>query len=309
MRVLIAPDSFKGTIDAAGAAEAIAAGWRAVRPHDELRCLPLADGGEGTLAALTTAGAELVPARVLDPAGRAIDAHWALKRDGTAVVELAAAAGLPLLGERAPLTASTFGFGQLLRAAAGHPGTRRIVAALGGSATTDGGAGALTALGAMFRTTEGIPIASGGGGLTTIASADLSALVPPGDVVCLVDVDTPLLGPTGAAHRFAPQKGANADDVVLLEAGLARFADVLGGDRDAPGTGAAGGTAFGLATAWGARLVPGARFVADLAGLPAALGWADLLITGEGRLDEQSWSRGGDSPRGGGSRPRPGPHG
>ncbi|SDJ49307.1 glycerate kinase [Lentzea albidocapillata subsp. violacea] len=305
MRVLIAPDSFKGTIDAAGAAEAIAAGWRAVRPHDELRCLPLADGGEGTLAALTTAGAELVPVRVLDPVGRAIDAHWALKRDGTAVVELAAAAGLPLLAhpappaaaaglpllaQRAPLTASTFGFGQLLRAAAEHPGTRRIVAALGGSATTDGGAGALTALGAVFRTAEGTPIASGGGGLNTIASADLSALVPPGDVVCLVDVDTPLLGPTGAARRFAPQKGADADDVVLLEAGLARFAAVLGGDRDAPGTGAAGGTAFGLATAWGARLTPGARFVADLAGLPAALRWADLLITGEGRLDEQSWS-------------------
>ncbi|RDI34734.1 glycerate kinase [Lentzea flaviverrucosa] len=288
MRVLIAPDSFKGTIDAAGAAEAIAAGWRAVRPHDELRCLPLADGGEGTLAALTTVGTQLVAARVLDPVGRAIDAQWALTRDGTALVELASAAGLPLLAEPAPLTASTFGFGQLLRAAAGHPGTRRIVAALGGSATTDGGAGALTALGAVFRTAEGIPIASGG--LNTIASADLSALIPPGDVVCLVDVDTPLLGPTGAARRFAPQKGANDGAVALLEAGLARFAAVLGGDRDAPGAGAAGGTAFGLAAAWGARLVPGARFVADLAGLPAALEWADLLITGEGRLDEQSWS-------------------
>ncbi|MFI6096288.1 glycerate kinase [Lentzea sp. NPDC051213] len=289
MRVLIAPDSFKGSIDAAGAAEAIASGWRAVRPQDEVRCLPLADGGEGTLAALAP-GASLIPARVFDPVGRERDAHWALLPDGTAVVELAEASGLPLLETPAPLTASTFGFGQLLRIAARHRGTRRIIAALGGSATTDGGAGALTALGAAFLDSQGKPLPPGGGALHLLAAADLSGLVPSGEVVCLVDIDTPLLGPTGAARRFAPQKGADTAGVTVLEAGLARYADVLGGDRDAPGAGAAGGTAFGLATAWGARLVPGARFVADLVGLPAALGRADLLITGEGRLDEQSWS-------------------
>ncbi|GHH44290.1 glycerate kinase [Lentzea cavernae] len=278
-RVVIAPDSFKGTIDAKAAAEAIAAGWRAVRPDDEIRCLPLADGGEGTLAALMSRGGTLVQARVQDPIGRPHDAAWALLPDGTAVVELAAASGLPLLDSPAPLTAGTFGFGQLLREAADHPGVERIVATLGGSASTDGGVGALTALGAVFRVVGGL-----------VVEADLSALVPAPDVVCLVDVDTPLLGPSGAARRFGPQKGAGRADVEMLEARLERLADVLGGHRDAPGSGAAGGTAFGLATAWGARLVPGAPHVADAVGLPAAVEWADLLITGEGRLDEQSWS-------------------
>ncbi|MFD1150569.1 glycerate kinase, partial [Saccharothrix hoggarensis] len=224
MRVLIAPDSFKGTIGAAEAAERLADGWRAVRPDDDVRRLGLADGGEAAAAVLapTDPGAVTLSARVPDPVGRVRDARWVLLGDGTAVVELAEASGLPLLEEPDPLGAHTAGFGALVRAALAHPGTRRIAATLGGSATTDGGSGALVALGAVFRDDAGVPLPLGGGALTALAEADLTGLAapPPGGVVCLTDVDTPLLGPTGAAHRFGPQKGADPAAVAVLDAGL-----------------------------------------------------------------------------------------
>ncbi|GGU43413.1 glycerate kinase [Lentzea flava] len=290
MRVLIAPDSFKGTIDAVAAANRLAEGWRLASPCDEIWCLPLADGGEGTVDVLPQA--RRVPVQVIDAIGRPRTACWSLLAGGTAVVELAVACGLPLLPAPDPLGASTFGFGQLLRSAAGHPGVTRIVAALGGSASTDGGSGALAALGARLFTEDGSVLPRGGAALRHMARADLTELISPpsGGVVCLADVSTPLLGPTGAAHRFGPQKGAGLGEILVLEDGLRRWASVLGGDPDAAGAGAAGGTTFGLVQGWGATAESGSRFVADLVGLESALRWADLVITGEGRLDEQSWT-------------------
>lgn len=292
MRVLLAPDAFKGTVDAAAAAEALAAGWRTVRPHDEIVVLPLADGGEGTLDAVARAvprAARVPVAGVVGPNGRAVDASWLRLPDGTAVVELAAVCGLPLLDRPDPLGAHTAALGTVI-ADALRSGATALVVAVGGSASTDGGTGALSALGARFLSPEGRALPLGGEALTRLASADLSALaaMPPGRVQVLTDVRNPLLGPDGAARTFGPQKGAAPDDVAVLEAGLHRLAAVLGGDPAAPGAGAAGGTAYGLAAACGAVLVPGAARIAELAGLHEELARADVVITGEGRFDATS---------------------
>ncbi len=293
MRVLIAPDSFKGTVDGGVAAARLAAGWRAVRPKDDLRALPLADGGEGTLDVLAAAvpTAQRHWAVVAGPDGAPHRAPWLLLDDATAVVELAVASGLPLLEHPLPLTAHTLGFGQLLAHAARHPGVRKVVGAVGGSASTDGGTGALTALGARFLARSGRPLPLGGAALVELSRIDLSHLVPapPDGVDLLVDVTAPLLGDDGAARQFGPQKGASATDVEVLEAGLSRLAEVLGVPADVEGTGAAGGTAYGLMASWGARLVPGAATVARLVGLADAVVWADVVVTGEGQLDAQSF--------------------
>jgi glycerate 2-kinase len=292
VRVVVAPDSFKGTLGAAAAAEALAAGWRAERPDDEVLTLPLADGGEGTLEAL---GHDLPEtcwrsAPVSGPDGRPVDAAWLLLPDGTAVVEMARAAGLPLLERPDPLHATTRGLGELLAAAVADPGVQRVMLTLGGSATTDGGTGALAALGARFLDAEGADLPPGGGALARLARVDLTGLTPPppGGVQCLVDVTAPLLGPLGAAGQFGPQKGASPEQVAALDAALARLADLLGGDREAPGAGAAGGTAYGFAVAWGAQFVSGAQAVAAAAGLDDALAGAALVVTGEGQFDAQS---------------------
>jgi glycerate kinase len=292
MRVVIAPDSFKGTLEAAAAADALAAGWRSRRPADELVTLPLADGGEGTLDAL---GHDLPAvcwrsAAVSGPDGRAVQADWLLLPDGTAVVEMARAAGLPLLDRPDPLGATTRGLGELLAAAIADPAVHRVMLTLGGSATTDGGTGALAALGARFTDVDGAELPPGGGALARLAHVDLSGLTPPpaGGVQCLVDVTAPLLGPLGAAGQFGPQKGASPDQVAELDAALARLAGLLGGDPGAPGAGAAGGTAFGFAACWGAEFVSGADAVAAAAGLAGALSGADLVVTGEGQFDAQS---------------------
>ncbi|WP_299959505.1 glycerate kinase [uncultured Modestobacter sp.] len=292
LRVVIAPDSFKGTLDATAAADALAAGWRRERPDDELVTVPLADGGEGTLDAL---GHDLPAecwrsAAVTGPDGGPVDAAWLLLPDGTAVVEMARAAGLPLLRRADPLGATTRGLGQLLAAVVADPAVHRVMLTLGGSATTDGGTGALAALGARFLDAEGADLPPGGGALTRLARVDLAGLVPPpdGGVQCLVDVTAPLLGPLGAAGQFGPQKGATPDQVAVLDDALARLADLLGGDREAPGAGAAGGTAYGFAACWGAEFVSGARAVAAAAGLDDALRDATLVVTGEGQFDAQS---------------------
>ena len=292
MRVVVAPDSFKGTLGAAAAAEALAAGWRAERPDDEVLTLPLADGGEGTLEAL----GHDVPddcwrsAEVSGPDGRPVQAAWLLLPDGTAVVEMARAAGLPLLERPDPLGATTRGLGELLAAVVADPGVHRVLLTLGGSATTDGGTGALSALGARFLDADGAELPPGGGALARLDRVDLTALTPPtvGGVQCLVDVTAPLLGPLGAAGQFGPQKGAAPDQVAALDAALARLADLLGGDREAPGAGAAGGTAYGFAACWGAQFVSGAQAVAAAAGLDEALAGAALVVTGEGQFDAQS---------------------
>src|SRR3954449_432921 len=291
-KVVIAPDSFKGTLGAASAAEAVAAGWREVRPDDEVLTLPLADGGEGTLEALGHDQPDSCwrSAEVSGPDGRPVRAAWLLLPDGTAVVEMARAAGLPLMERPDPLGATTRGLGELLAAVVADPAVTRVMLTLGGSATTDGGTGALAALGARFLDADGADLPPGGGALARLARVDLTGLTPPppGGVQCLVDVTAPLLGPLGAAGQFGPQKGASPEQVAELDAALARRADRLGGDREAPGAGAAGGTAYGFAVCWGAEFVSGAGRVAAAAGLDEALAGAELVVTGEGQFDAQS---------------------
>lgn len=295
LRVVIAPDSFKGTASATDVATALADGWREARPDDVLVPAPMADGGEGTLDAFLAAvpGASRRPVRVTGPDGTPVDAAWVLLPDGTAVVELAATSGLGLLsgsGDTSrllPLDAHTVGFGEAI-AAALDAGAERLVLALGGSSSTDGGTGALTALGARFLDAAGEPVPLGGRGLSALREADLSGLraLPPGGATILSDVTNPLLGTLGAAAVFGPQKGAGPADVEQLEAGLTTLLTTLG-HPDSPGAGAAGGTGYGL-LAWGAGLASGASAVGSVIALPALLADADVVITGEGRFDSQS---------------------
>lgn len=292
-RIVVAPDGFKGSIGAADAARAVAAGWSAVRPGDGLVLRPVADGGEGTLAAFEAAvpGARRVPVVVPGPDDAPVAAHWLLLPDGTGVVELAGTSGIELLGRPPrlrPVDAHTTGFGRAVAAALDH-GVHRLVLGIGSSASTDGGTGLLAALGARFTDTAGRPVAAGARGLGDLARVDRSGLrpLPPGGALVLTDVRNPLTGPRGAAAVFGPQKGLVGGDARRADAGLARLARLLDVDPTVPGAGAAGGTGAAL-LAWGARLVPGAPEVADLVGLPAALAGADLVVTGEGAYDAQS---------------------
>ncbi len=291
-RVLVAADKFKGSLTAVEVAERVVAGLRRVRPDLRAEALPVADGGDGTVAAAVAAGFERHEVRVSGPLGDEVTAAYAL-RDGTAVVEMAEASGLQRLpdGVFAPLTASTYGSGELLRAAL-DAGARSIVFGVGGSATTDGGAGMLAALGARFLTASGEQVGPGGAALTELASADLSGLDPrlrSVEFVLASDVDNPLTGPKGAAAVYGPQKGASAEDVERLDAALAHYAKVLDACALAasPGAGAAGGIGFG-ALLVGARFRPGIEVMLDVLGFASALERADLVITGEGSLDEQT---------------------
>lgn len=289
-RIVIAPDSFKGTVSAADAAAALARGWQVVRPGDDLVLRPMADGGEGTIDAFAAAVPEArrIPVTVRGPVSEPVETHWLLLPDGSGVIELAATSGITLLDPLAPLDAHTAGFGEAIAAALDH-GVDRLLLALGGSASTDGGVGALAMLGAQFLDASGRPIRLGNRGLGTLARVDLSGLrsLPPGGAVILGDVDNPLLGARGAAAVFGPQKGADAAAVEVLESNLARLARLLPADPQAPGSGAAGGTGFGL-LAWGAQMGGGAGVVAEAIGLPATLAGAALVITGEGRFDGQT---------------------
>ncbi|TBN58489.1 glycerate kinase [Glaciihabitans arcticus] len=290
--MLVAPDSFKGTLSAARAASAIAEGWSSRRPDDTITLLPLADGGEGTLDALRAALPWAVlhdVGAVTGPSGAPTPGQWLELPGRIAVVELAQCSGLPLMQELDPLGATTAGLGEVM-AAALRSGARSMVVTLGGSASTDGGMGALTALGAVLRDAAGSPIPPGGAALARAVALDRSGLLapPPGGVTLLTDVDAPLLGPRGAAAIFGPQKGADAAQVEQLESALNHLSAVLGGNTEAPGAGAAGGTGYGLATLWRASIEPGAASIGQLSGLPAALAAADVVITGEGRFDEQS---------------------
>lgn len=291
MRVLIAPDSFKGSVTAGDAARALARGWLARRPADEVRLLPLADGGEGVIDAFAAAlpAAERRTVAAPGPDGRPVSAGWLLLPDGSAVLELAQSSGLPLMRRPDPLGAHTYGLGVVMRAAL-DAGASRLVVGLGGSASTDGGTGALRALGLRLLDGRGRELPLGGAALADLARIDTAGLLPPppGGTRLLVDVTAPLAGPAGAAATYGPQKGASPDEVDLLDRALRRLAAVAGGDPGRPGAGAAGGTAYGLATLWGARIEPGARTIAELVGLPEALAAADVVITGEGRLDETS---------------------
>ncbi|MGY1804425.1 glycerate kinase [Blastococcus sp. SYSU D00922] len=290
VRVLVAPDSFKGSAAAAQVAAAVRDGWLTERPRDRVLLAPMADGGEGTLDAFATAvaGARRVPVEVDGPDGRPVACDWLLLPDGTGVVELAAASGLTLMGTPDPFRASSLGFGQAV-AAALDAGVHRLLLGLGGSASTDGGAGLLTALGARFLDASGRPVPLGNAGLGLLDRVDLGGLrpLPAGGAVVLGDVDAPLLGVRGAAAVFGPQKGAGPDDVPRLEASLRRLADLTGGDPAEPGAGAAGGAGFGLRL-WGATLSSGAASVAAAVGLPRLVAGADAVVTGEGRYDAQT---------------------
>jgi glycerate kinase len=290
---LCAPNAFKGTLSAREAAAALAAGIR--EAGGEAMELPVADGGDGTLDVLLGNRGRIEPIAVTGPKGNQVSARlgWL---DDVAVVELADAAGLRLLGQnRDAMRATTHGVGEIIRAALDR-GASEIIVGVGGSATTDGGVGALQALGFSIHDSSGREVGPGGAGLIDVASID-SKNKHRGMDSCVIyvaaDVTNPLLGPNGSAHVFAPQKGASAEEVEQLDKGLALWAEVAAdfagvSVQTEPGAGAAGGTAFGLAALCGAKIVPGAKLVCDRLQIDAAISSVDVVITGEGRLDAQT---------------------
>jgi glycerate kinase len=301
MRVLVAPDKFKGTLTAEQAARAIARGWRREDPGAELDLAPMADGGEGTLDALVAAlGGERRRVTVTGPLGDPVEADYGLvpSPDGPlGVVEMARASGLALVspGRRDPKRTTTRGTGELLLDAC-RRGARRVLVCIGGSATNDGGAGMAQALGVRLLDDRGEDLPPGGAALLRLARIDLSGLDPAVrgvEVLVACDVDNPLVGPAGAAAVYGPQKGASPEDVHLLDRALRHFAAVvyrdLGVDvRDLPGAGAAGGLGAGLVAFLGARLRPGVEVVMEAARLGERIERSDLVVTGEGSFDEQS---------------------
>jgi glycerate kinase len=296
VRVLVAPDKFKGSLTAGAAGDAIAAGLRLAQPRLEVLLAPVADGGDGTVDAAVAAGFQRVTTTVTGPIGQPVVSGYAL-REETAVIELAEASGLRRLpnGRTAPLTATTFGTGELIRAAL-ERGARRVVVGVGGSATSDGGVGMAQALGVRFLNRRGEDVGPGGAALRDLETISLDGLDPrvrSAELIVASDVQNPLLGPSGAAAVYAPQKGADASDVAELEKGLGTLASVVarqfGVDLAAmPGAGAAGGAGGGAVAFLGARIVSGIDYLLDLIGLPELLRSADLVITGEGSLDDQS---------------------
>ena len=299
MRILIAPQSLKGSLTAAEAGQAIAQGVEAVYPEAEIDIVPVADGGEGTVQALVDAtGGMMVEQMVTGPLGEPVVAFFGLLGDGsTAAIEMAACAGLPLVPpeRRDPRITTTFGVGELILAALEY-GCRRFIIGIGGSATNDGGAGMAQALGVSLLTDEGKDIAQGGAALASLARIstemmDVRLQTCAVDVAC--DVTNPLCGPTGASAVYGPQKGATPEMVVQLDAALDHYAQVVERDlglavRDVPGAGAAGGLGAGLLAFLHATLRPGAQIVLEAVQLEERMRVADLVITGEGQLDSQT---------------------
>jgi glycerate kinase len=290
--VVVAPDKFKGSLTAEQAADALARGIARVRPDVPVHRVPVADGGDGTVAAAVAAGFRPVTVTVHGPTGAEVTATVALRGD-LAVVESASACGLLLLpdGRAAPLTASSSGVGELVLAAL-DAGARTVVLGVGGSATTDGGVGLVTALGARALDAHGAPLAPGGGPLAGVRTVDLSGLDPrlaDLDVILACDVDNPLLGPTGAAAVFGPQKGATPAQVDQLDDALRAWADLVDpAVADVPGAGAAGGIGFAALAVLGATRRSGIDLLLELIGFADHLPGAALVVTGEGSLDEQS---------------------
>jgi len=296
VRILIAPDKFKGSLSAPAAAEAIARGLRSVWPDAQLDLSPIADGGEGFAESLAVAlGAEWVKIASEDAIGRSIEARYAwLPEESLAILEMSEASGLHRIAsnERAPLRADTFGTGLLIaHAVAG--GAKRILVGLGGSATTDGGTGAARALGYRFLDGDGQELSTAPEKLASLARIERPAALQLPEIFAACDVQNPLLGERGAARVYAPQKGADAQAVEMLEGILSRLADVCAADlrcdhRDVPGAGAAGGLGFGLLTFFNAKIRPGFDMIAETLHLEARIAAADLVITGEGRIDDQT---------------------
>ena len=296
--MVIAPDKFKGSLTAPDVAVHLARGLAAAVPGVRTEEIPVADGGDGTVDAAVAAGYRRVERRVSGPTGEPVTAAFALSGPGdVAVVEAAQACGLSRLpgGRLRPLTATSYGVGELI-AAAVDAGARQIVLGLGGSATTDGGAGLIAALGARLLAASGEPVPPGGAALAGLGTLDLSGLRDLSGVAVLLasDVDNPLLGPDGAAAVYGPQKGASAADIRVLEDGLARWADAAesalgrGFFRDRAGAGAAGGLGFAALAFLGARMRPGIEVVLDLVSFRERVAGASLVITGEGSLDAQT---------------------
>lgn len=296
MKVVVAPDKFAGTMSAAEAGDAIAEGWRSVRSDDRVVVVPMADGGAGTLdvVAFAVPDATEVVVEVADALGRARSARWLRLPDGRALIEAAEACGLAWLdpAERDPLTATSYGVGQLIDAAQ-RTAPAEILVGLGGSATSDGGAGMALATGHRLLRADGNGVKVGARHLAVVDHVRVAPRDWP-PLTIVGDVDNPLLGPRGAVAVFAPQKGAAADDLPVLEDALAHFADVVERDvpggpwRDREGAGAAGGLGFGLMAFCGARMCSGAAAVGDLIGLGRHIGDADVVIAGEGKLDDQT---------------------
>jgi len=292
MRIVIATDSFKSSASSLEVASSLAAGILTVIPACEIRAVAIGDGGEGTLAALLHSGFEAFTYQVTGPVGNPVSARIAIK-DGVAIVEMAEASGLAHLTEQklAPLTATSYGTGELILKALDH-GAHTIILALGGSATSDAGAGALQAMGAKLLTKSGEEIARGGAALIELAEIDLSNLDPriaKTRFTLASDVTNPLLGVNGAAHIFSPQKGASPGDVSILEAAITHFASIAGaGHINSPGAGAAGGAGYMAFTFLGAEQRSGIEVVLELISFKELLVGADLVITGEGKFDSQS---------------------
>ncbi|MGH2752668.1 MAG: glycerate kinase [Actinomycetota bacterium] len=306
MHVVIAPDKFKGTLSASEVANAMAKGVRAAIPHASLTLRPAADGGEGTVDALLLAhGGRVSTRRVSGPLTGLVEAPLAHLADGSCALEMSDAAGLALVDSESAdaLAASSLGLGELI-AAALQEGERKILIGVGGSASTDGGTGAARALGWRFLDASGAELPLGGGSLPRLARIDASQVrkeVRAATFVAACDVDNPLVGESGAARVFAPQKGATDEEVEILEEGLAILARRISEDleidvAERPGAGAGGGTGAGLAAFFGATLGPGFEVVAEASRLRDEIEEADLVVTGEGRLDEQSL--GGKAPIG-----------
>jgi glycerate kinase len=296
--IVIAPQAFKGSLDAPDIAQAIARGVRKVFPDARLILLPVADGGEGTVRAMVDAsGGKTVTTRVKGPLGQPVNATWGLLGDGeTAVIEMAAASGLPLISrhERDPIRATTYGTGELIRHALDF-GVRKLIIGLGGSATNDGGAGMAQAIGVHLLDEGGRELPPGGGALHKLARIDVSSIdqrIREVDVEVASDVTNPLCGPEGASAVYGPQKGADAEKVRYLDSALNHYAEIIRRDvgrdvRDTPGAGAAGGLGAGLLAFTSARLEPGVDIVFRAMDLEGKLQGADLVITGEGRMDSQ----------------------
>lgn len=292
MKVTIAIDSFKGSIDSIAAGRAAAQGVRRAFPDAQCEVRPLADGGEGTVDALVAGMAGTMHSvEVTGPSLRTTTAKYGMLPDGTAVMEMAQASGITLLseGEKNPLATTTRGVGEMILDALAH-GATRFVMGIGGSATNDAGSGMLQALGWRLLDGNGRDIAPGGGAL-----AEIAAIEPPAHNVLenismriACDVTNPLCGPNGASAVFGPQKGASPEVVEKLDAALSHFADIAGGERDAPGSGAAGGLGYALKTFLGGELVPGVDLVLEETRLEESIAASDVVVTGEGRLDGQT---------------------
>lgn len=299
MKIVIAPQAFKGSLKADEVAVAMAEGVKTAEPDSEIISLPMADGGEGTVKAMVEAtGGKLVTTIVNGPLGDKVNATWGVLGDRkTAVIEMAAASGLNRVPEerRNALAASTTGTGELIRAAL-ESGYRKIIIGLGDSATTDGGTGMARALGITFLDDHNQPIPQGGGGLSQLNHIDITGQHPTigkSTIICACDVTNPLFGPEGAAYIYGPQKGAGPEDIKKLDAGLRRLADIIQCDigkdiSELPGGGAAGGLAAGLAAFLDASLQSGVDIIAESIGFEKHLKGADLVITGEGRIDSQT---------------------